>query len=121
MKGSRSIVVLVVVASLMMVGAYVVWHPFRVASLRRRAALIKPGDDKNHVRSVLGRPGETFGGFSSPECWAYAGPLQGWNWHRPTRDFPWIVSLKLSFSPDTNDVLVYFNADRVARVYIPLH
>src|SRR5207302_4156248 len=63
MKGSRSIVVLVVVASLMMVGAYVVWHPFRVASLRRRAALIKPGDDKNHVRSVLGRPGETFGGF----------------------------------------------------------
>jgi len=61
-------VILVVVASLMMVGAYVVWRPFRVPSLRRRAALIKPGDDKNHVRSVLGRPADTYGG---PECWAY--------------------------------------------------
>src|SRR6266567_5948460 len=104
MKGSRSIVVLVVVASLMMVGACMVWHASRVASLRRRAALIMPGDDKNHVRSVLGRPGDTYGG---PECWAYGSP---WNWHRPAGHFPWIVSMKFSFSPDTNDVLVYFNA-----------
>jgi hypothetical protein len=115
MKGSRSIVVVVVVASLTMVGAYVVWHSFRVPSLRKRAALIKPSDDKNHVRSVLGRPADTYGG---PECWAYH--LHAWNWHRPAGDFPWIVSLKWSLgSPDTNDVLVYFNADRVTRVHIP--
>jgi len=111
MKGSRSFVVFVLVACLMMVGAYVVWHP---SSLRRRAALIKPGDDKNHVRSLLGRPAVTYGG---PECWAYE--PQEWNWHRPAGHFPWIVSMKWSFSPDSNDVLVYFNADRVARVHIP--
>ena len=117
MNRSRSIVALVVVASLMMVGAYVVWRPFRVPSLRRRAALIKPGDDKNHVRSVLGRPGDIYGVSSGSECWAFESPL---DWHRPGGNFPWIVSMKFSFSPDTNAVLVYFNADRVARVYIPL-
>ena len=118
MKGSRSIVVLVVVA-LMVAGAYVVWHPFREASLRRRAALIQPGDDKNHVRSLLGRPTETCTGFFGSEWWAYGSPLHALDWHTPAGKFPWIVSLKLSFSPDSNDVAVYFNADRVARVYIP--
>jgi hypothetical protein len=120
MKGRRSFVVLIVVASLMTVGTYVVCHPFGMASLRRRAALIKPGDDKNHVRAVLGRPALTSGVSPGPERWAYESPLHDWNWHRPAGDFPWIVSMNLSLSPDANDVLVHFNADRVAKVYIPL-
>ena len=111
--------VVLIVSALMMVGVYLIWQPFGEASLRKRAALIQPGDDKNRVRSVLGRPSETWTGFLGPEWWGYGGPLHGLDWHKPAGKLPWIVSLKMNFSPDSNDVAVYFAADRVVRAYIP--
>jgi len=135
MTRTRQYQLLLCLCAIVLLGltAWILNQTYGVEALHKKAAIIRAGDDYGRVRSILGSPRDSMkmrdtnglgalltGGET--EWWAYGSRLHDLDWRHPfTRDFPWIVPIKWHFfSPDTNDVAIYFNTGgKVTHVFIP--
>ena len=98
-------------------------------SFKKRALLLKAGDDKAEVKRILGNPTSTFAKGSglrifwltpqTTERWAYGNVFDFKDCFH--KEFPYFIPFRIRlFGPDNDDIAVEFDDNgKVRKVVIP--